>query len=120
MSEHDSLTSAGYRVMLAALRRRICTGDSWRCPSGDTAVLGAPFRAGATHVVQLGPVAVAYVHNQIVNDAGEVGDRLSRVLRAEPDIADQRAEAGAIARGLTILSRSSFFSVWLDVGTVPR
>jgi hypothetical protein len=37
VSEHDSLTSAGYRVGLAALGRRICTGDSWRCPSGDTA-----------------------------------------------------------------------------------
>src|SRR5258705_6992052 len=39
----------------------------------------APFRAGSTHVVQLGPVAIAYVHNQVVNDAGEVGDGLSRL-----------------------------------------
>ena len=41
-------------------------------------MLGAAFRAGAAHVVQLGPVAIAYVHNQVVNDAGEVGDDLSR------------------------------------------
>ena len=36
VSEHDSLTSAGYRVVLAALPRRIYTGDSRRCRSGDT------------------------------------------------------------------------------------
>ena len=42
-------------------------------------MLGTPFRAWATHVVQLGPVAIAHIHNQVVNDAGEVGDRLSRL-----------------------------------------
>ena len=43
-------------------------------------MLGAAFRAWAAHVVQLGPVTVAYVHNQVVNDAGEVGDGLSDCL----------------------------------------
>ena len=43
-------------------------------------MLGAPFRAGATHVVQFGPVAIAYVKNQVVNDAGEVGDGLSGLV----------------------------------------
>jgi hypothetical protein len=42
-------------------------------------MLSAPFRARATHVVQLGPIAIAYVHNQVVNDAGKVGDCLSRL-----------------------------------------
>src|SRR5882724_9929660 len=37
-------------------------------------VFGAPFRAGTTHVVQLGPVAVAYVQRQVSNDASKVGD----------------------------------------------
>lgn len=80
------VTSAGYRMALAALGRRIYTGDTWCCPAGNTAseswprlMLGAPFRAGATHVVQLGPVAIAYVHNQVVCDAGELGDCLSRL-----------------------------------------
>jgi hypothetical protein len=36
-------------------------------------MLGAPFRAGTTHVVQLRPLAVAHVLDQVVNDAGEVG-----------------------------------------------
>jgi hypothetical protein len=42
-------------------------------------MLGAPFRAGATHVVLFGSVAVAYVRDQFVNDAGEVEGRLSRL-----------------------------------------
>jgi hypothetical protein len=41
--------------------------------------LGAPFRARATHVVQLGPVAITHIYNQIVNDPGEVGDGLNRL-----------------------------------------
>jgi hypothetical protein len=47
-------------------------------------MLGAPFRAGATHVVQFWPVAVAHVLDQVVNDAREVGAD-STVLRAKPD-----------------------------------
>src|SRR5262249_9416243 len=43
-------------------------------------MLCAPFGAGAAHVVQLGPVAIAYVQNQVVNDAGEVGDRLGGLV----------------------------------------
>jgi len=35
--EHDSVTSAGYRVGLAASRRRTYTGDSWCRPVGGTA-----------------------------------------------------------------------------------
>jgi hypothetical protein len=42
-------------------------------------MLGVPFRAGATHVVQLGPVAVAYVHNQVVKETGEIEDFLNRL-----------------------------------------
>ena len=38
-------------------------------------MLGAPFRAGATHVVQLGPVAAEQVLHQAVNDVGEAGGR---------------------------------------------
>jgi AraC-like DNA-binding protein len=37
-----------------------------------------------------------------VNDADEVGD-VSAVFPAKPDVADRRAEARAIARGLTML-----------------
>jgi hypothetical protein len=37
-------------------------------------MLGAPFRAGATHVVHLWPVAVAYVQDQVLNDAGYIRD----------------------------------------------
>src|SRR5258706_14963683 len=36
-------------------------------------------------------------------------ETVSAVLRAKPDIADQRAEAGAIARGLTMLFQIIFF-----------
>jgi hypothetical protein len=36
-------------------------------------------------------------------------ETVSAVLRARPDIADQRAEAGAIARGLTMLFKIIFF-----------
>jgi hypothetical protein len=46
---------------------------------GPRLMLGAPFRARATHVVQLGPVAITHVYNQVVNDAGEVGDGLNRL-----------------------------------------
>src|SRR5258705_2471297 len=35
--EHDSVTSAGYRVGLTASRRRTFTGDSSCCPPGGTA-----------------------------------------------------------------------------------
>jgi hypothetical protein len=42
-------------------------------------VMFGPFRARATLLVQLGPVAIAYVHNHVVNDGGEVGDRLIRL-----------------------------------------
>src|SRR3974390_1262079 len=42
---------------------------------------GAPSRAGAAHVVQLGPVAVVHVHHQVVNDAGEIGGRLANSAR---------------------------------------
>jgi hypothetical protein len=45
-------------------------------------------------------------------------ERISAVLRAKPDFTNQRAEAGAIARGLTMLFQIIFFSVRLDVGTV--
>lgn len=38
-------------------------------------MLGVPFRAWAAHVVRLGPVAIAYVQNKILNDVCEVGDR---------------------------------------------
>ena len=44
-------------------------------------MLGAPFRAGAAHVVHFWPVAVAYVQDQVANDAGEVRDRLRRLTR---------------------------------------
>src|SRR5262249_49995083 len=37
-------------------------------------------------------------------------ETVSAVLRAKPDIADQRAEAGAIARGLAILFRIIIFN----------
>src|ERR1700756_1024533 len=67
-----SVTSAGYRGF-AALRRSTCI-EPWR-----RLMLGAPFRAGPTHAVQPGPVAIAYVHNQVVSDAGEVGDCLGRL-----------------------------------------
>src|SRR6478736_5809850 len=50
-----------------------------RVKSQPGLMLGAPFRAGAAHVVQFGPVAIADVHNQVVDDAGEVGDGLSRL-----------------------------------------
>ena len=36
-------------------------------------MLGAPFRTGAAHVMQLGPITIAHVHNQVANDGGEVG-----------------------------------------------
>jgi hypothetical protein len=39
-------------------------------------------------------------------------------VRAKPDIADQRAEAGAIARMLTKLLKIIFLSIRLDAGTV--
>lgn len=45
-------------------------------------------------------------------------ETVSAVLRAKPDIADQRAEAGAIARGLTMLFQIILFLRPLDVGTV--
>jgi hypothetical protein len=59
------------RQLVLLSRRRI---ELW-----PRLMLGVPFRAGATHVVQPGPVAIAYVHNQVVSDAGEVGDRLGRL-----------------------------------------
>jgi len=48
----------------------LARADAWRAISGR-----------GTHVVQLGPVAVAHVHEEVVNDAGEVGAD-SAVLRA--------------------------------------
>ncbi|KRR22048.1 hypothetical protein CQ14_39095 [Bradyrhizobium lablabi] len=45
-------------------------------------------------------------------------ETVSAVLRAKPDMAVQRAETGAVARGLTMLFQIIFFSVRLDVGTV--
>ncbi|RXH02793.1 hypothetical protein EAV90_15255 [Bradyrhizobium vignae] len=52
-------------------------GDSVGCQ--PRLMLGAPLRAGAAHVVQLGPVAVANVHDQVTHDAGEVGNGLGRL-----------------------------------------
>jgi len=43
------------------------------------AMLGAPFRARAAHVVQAWPVAVAHVHYQVGDDLGEGGGCISRV-----------------------------------------
>ena len=63
----------------ASHRRQFVLPSSFRIEPKPGLMLGAPFRPGTTHVVQLGPVAIAYVHNQVVNDAGEVGDRLSRL-----------------------------------------
>jgi hypothetical protein len=45
-------------------------------------------------------------------------ETVSAVLRAKPHFADQHAEAGMIARGVTMLFQIIFFSVRLDVGTV--
>src|SRR5216684_7331177 len=42
-------------------------------------MLSVPFRTRATHVVHFWPVAVAYVQDQIANDAGEVRERLRRL-----------------------------------------
>jgi len=42
-------------------------------------MLGAPLQSSATHAVRFGPVAIAYVQNQVVKYAGEVGDCLSRL-----------------------------------------
>jgi len=56
------------------------TPIAWgRIESWPRLMLSAPFRTGATHVVQFGPVAIAHVHNQVVNDAGEFGDCLGRL-----------------------------------------
>jgi phosphoserine phosphatase len=84
LSEHDSLTSGSVsRITTAYMHRRqlaLPVGRySFRIESPPTLMLGAPFRAGATHVVQPGSIAVAHVHNQVVNDIGEVGDKLSRL-----------------------------------------
>ena len=38
-----------------------------------------------------------------------MSETVSAVLRAKPDFADQRAEAGAIAEGLTMLFQIIFF-----------
>jgi hypothetical protein len=40
------------------------------------------------------------------------------VLRAKPDIADQHAEAEAIARGMTVFFQIILISIRLDAGTV--
>src|SRR5262245_27433289 len=84
-----------YRA-IAANARAVWIADRAGClrlPAGDSLVrlrfsqshaeyrplLRVPFRAGAAHVVQLGPVAVADVESQVLNDAGEIGDCLGRV-----------------------------------------
>jgi hypothetical protein len=45
-----------------------------------------------------------------------MSNTVSAVFELKTDFADQRAEAGAIARGLTMLFQIIFFSVRLDVG----
>jgi hypothetical protein len=76
-SDPDRLSGGVSRVATAHIHRRqlVLPGRRYGfiIESWPGLMLGAPFRAGATHVVQLGPVAVAHVHDQVVNDAGEVG-----------------------------------------------
>jgi hypothetical protein len=59
-------------------RRKLVPSTGFRIDFQPRLMLGAPFRARATHVVQLGTVGIAYVHHQVVNDARKVGDCPSR------------------------------------------
>src|SRR6516225_9528559 len=70
-------------------RKTRSTLANWRSPvrlrlsqshAEDRPLLRVPFRAGTTHVVQLGPVAVADIEKQVLHDAGKVGDCLDRVV----------------------------------------
>src|SRR5882757_4927562 len=76
-SDRDRLSGGVSRVATAYIHRRQLVlprrRHGVRIESWPGLMLGAPSRARATHVVQLGPVAVAHVHDQVVNDAGEVG-----------------------------------------------
>ena len=59
----------------------------------------------------------AYVHNQVVDELAK-SETVSAVLRAKPDIADQRTETGAIARGMTLLFKIIFILHPVGCGTV--
>jgi hypothetical protein len=76
VSAPQPLSGGINRVASAYTRRRQLEASSQWCGFWGESwpeMLGAPFRSGATHVMQLGPVAVAHVHDQVVNDTDKVG-----------------------------------------------
>src|SRR5580698_7603462 len=79
-AEPDRFTciNIGYRSRLTPSLQRAHAAVARLSDSKPGLLPGAPSRAGTTQVVHPGPVAVAHVHDQVVNHAGEVKHLLRR------------------------------------------